>query len=99
MERLASGEGASPAKQFRAVLDDIMTIIEAMLESRKSDRAYIRPAGRGTGSWIFWCDQFVYELTAEDLIADDWSPASVRIGNVKWVDGLVAQAIGAGRSK
>lgn len=46
-----------------------MTITEAMRESRKTGQAYCRGGG-----WIRWHDPWTYELSGEDLVADDWEP-------------------------
>jgi len=55
-----------------------MNIVEALKESKESGRSYSRDVGSGGYSgWIAWDDNHVYtDLTAEDLIADDWIPSS-----------------------
>lgn len=45
-----------------------MTIGEALAASKLNGRAY----ARGGGLWVRYDPDFVYRLSAEDLMADDW---------------------------
>ena len=51
-----------------------MTIVEALTASRQNGQSYARESGHFTG-WIRWDDEHLYhDLSAEDLVADDWVP-------------------------
>lgn len=50
-----------------------MNIREAMLASRETGRAVVRDGGT---KWIRWVEperECVYRLTADDLLAEDWT--------------------------
>jgi len=53
-----------------------VTLRDVLLESRTNGRTFMRPSG--SGGFVTWCDETVYEFTAEDMVADDW--VTVEIG-------------------
>jgi hypothetical protein len=54
-----------------------MTIIEALKESQKSGKSYMRV--HGGGGFVRWVSGFLYKFEAEDLIADDWEPVDTGV--------------------
>ena len=48
-----------------------LTISEALLRSKETGEFYTRPS---SNFWLKWDPNWNYNLSAEDLIADDWMP-------------------------
>lgn len=48
-----------------------MTIGQALAASKEDGRAYTRASG---SLWIQYVENWLYEVEADDLMADDWEP-------------------------
>lgn len=53
-----------------------MTLREALVDSKETGNTFVSSTG---GGFVRWCDETVYEFTAEQLVADDWEDVKTGI--------------------